>query len=271
MTAERYPPNFEALETGARRPPSCIREELDSLAPTLKALGASYESEPLGDYDLDPPRARDGSPVPPGLRRPSFAPPRRMESDDMQHVVDRDMESLWTSVEPRKPGMWVELDLGQPVHGGHGPSLEPGRGPWQLRDGHPGRDERGRTRVARGRPAVADGLLYWSGPRVYPWEWGYRWETRFPPVDARFVRITQYEQDPRFPWVIAEAYVYEDLGTRGPGGRRRAGRPPAHPGSGARPRVRRPLDERPDSGVLTGRESRRSRPSPLPWRNSTCA
>src|SRR4030095_8652989 len=53
---------------------------------------------------------------------------------------------------------------------------------------------------------------YWSGPRVYPWEWGYRWEARFPPVEARFVRITQYEEEARFPWIIAEAYVYEDLG-----------------------------------------------------------
>ena len=65
------------------------------------------------------------------------------------------------------------------------------------------------TKPSRGRRCE---LLYWSGPRLYPWEWGYRWETRFPPVDARFVRITQHEQDPRFPWVIAEAYVYEDLG-----------------------------------------------------------
>ncbi len=76
--------------------------------------------------------------------------------------------------------------------------------------------------MARSRPAVADGVSLLERPRLYPWEWGYRWETRFPPVDARFVRITQHEQDPRFPWVIAEAYVYEDLG---PGAGADAGEP----------------------------------------------
>jgi hypothetical protein len=59
--------------------------------------------------------------------------------------------------------------------------------------------------------------LYWSGPRLYAWEWGYRWEARFPPVRARYVRITQYEAERRFEWSIAEAYVYEDLGASPPG------------------------------------------------------
>ena len=54
--------------------------------------------------------------------------------------------------------------------------------------------------------------FYSSGPRVYPWEWGYRWEATFAPVPARRIRISQYEDGGRFPWMIAEAYVYEDLG-----------------------------------------------------------
>jgi hypothetical protein len=66
-------------------------------------------------------------------------------------------------------------------------------------------------------PRSATDHYYGSGPRIYPWEWGYRWEARFAPTLARFVRITQYEDDGRFPWRIAEAYVYEDLGPRAPG------------------------------------------------------
>src|SRR5262249_45054777 len=63
-------------------------------------------------------------------------------------------------------------------------------------------------------PRSRMGYFYGSGPRVYPWEWGYRWEARFAPIDARYVRITQYEDAPGAPWTIAEAYVYEDLGAR---------------------------------------------------------
>ena len=55
---------------------------------------------------------------------------------------------------------------------------------------------------------------------MYPWEWGYRWEARFAPVLARRIRISQHEDGRRYPWKIAEAYVYEDLGAR----------PPGHPG-----------------------------------------
>ena len=105
-------------------------------------------------------------------------------------------------------------------------------------------------------PRSAMDYFYSSGPRVYPWEWGYRWEASFVPVPARRVRISQYEDGGRFPWKIAEAYVYEDLGARplGPtGSPTSCGAWPSGPG----PRVRRPVDERADIGVL--RRARRDR------------
>jgi hypothetical protein len=55
---------------------------------------------------------------------------------------------------------------------------------------------------------------FYSVGQVYPWEWGYRWEASFVPAPARVIRISQYEDGGRFPWKIAEAYVYEDLGAR---------------------------------------------------------
>ena len=212
MLAERYPPYFEAMEREPD-PTFLYPRGTRDLVPTLKALGASYEIEPLGDYDL----VRHVRPTDRRYRQVSvdhLHVSASHGSDDMQYAVDRDMESSWTSVELRKPGMWVQLDLGQPVHVGMVRL-------WNRGEGHGtyAMDIRVETSVD-GRawheavPRSPMELLYWSGPRLYPWEWGYRWETRFPPVDARFVRITQHEQDPRFPWVIAEAYVYED---RGPG------------------------------------------------------
>jgi F5/8 type C domain len=212
MLSERYPPYFDALERDPE-PAFLYPRGTRGLAPTLKALGASYETEPLGDYDL----VRHVRPMDRRYRQVPVANLRASAShatDDMRYALDRDMDSSWTSGELRKPGMWVQFDLGRLVDVG------------MVRLWNRGEDHGSYAMDIRVETSV-DGrawheavtrspmeLLYWSGPRVYPWEWGYRWEARFPPVEARFVRITQYEKEARFPWIIAEAYVYEDLGAR---------------------------------------------------------
>src|SRR5262249_14239864 len=165
----------------------------------------------LGDYDL----VRH---VRPPQRRYRQVPVARLHAstshatDRIRHVLDRDMDSAWTSVELRKPGMWVQFDLEQPVHVGMVRLWDRGEdhGSYALdirvetsMDGRVWHDAVTRSPMEH---------LYSSGPRVYPWEWGYRWEARFPSVEARFVRVTQYEEDTRFSWIIAEAYIYEDLG-----------------------------------------------------------
>src|SRR5262245_15371989 len=132
----------------------------------------------------------------------------------MTRTLDRDMESAWDSGQPRAPGMWVQFDLGGRFNVG------------MVRLWNRGQDHGGYAQELRietsvdGRewheavPRSQTGYFYWSGPRVYPWEWGCRGEAPFPPAEARFVRITQYEDEPHFPWMIAEAYLYEDLGAR---------------------------------------------------------
>ena len=145
--------------------------------------------------------------------------------------------------------MWVQFDLGRPYNVG------------MVRLWNKGQHQRSYAMDLRidtsmdGRawhealPQSKPGLFYWSGPRVYPWEWGYRWEARFAPAEARFVRITQYEDEPHFHWMIAEAYLYEDLGPRALA---RAGeeRPPAHSRVRAEACLRRPVDERASVGVV---------------------
>ena len=181
------------------------------LVPTLKVLGASYEIEPLGDYDL----VRHVRPTDRRYRQVSvdrLHASASHGSDAMRYAVDRDMESRGRVSSCGSPecgcsSTWAsQSNVGMVRLWNRGED----HGTYAM-------DIRVETSVD-GRawheavPRSPMELLYWSGPRLYPWEWGYRWETRFPPVDARFVRITQHEQDPRFPWVIAEAYVYEDLG-----------------------------------------------------------
>ena len=249
VTRERYPPNFEALERDPG-PAFLFPRGTDTLTPTLKVLGASQETERVGGYDLIRhvrPTDRRYRQVPGSVLRGSAS----HEAESMGLAVDRNMDSAWESVQPRTPGMWVELDLGTPVNVGMvrlwNRGQDHGHYAMELRvetslDGTAWRDA---------VPRSAVDYYYTSGPRVYPWEWGYRWEARFAPVRARRIRISQHEDGGRYPWKIAEAYVYEDWGAAPRAhGRDRcpAARCRARPG----PRVRRPVDERADIGVLAG-------------------
>ena len=213
MTGERYAPNVDALE---RTPaPAFLERQRDALAPTLKALRASYETEHFGNYHLIH-RVRETGrryrQVPAvGLRASASQAPQATG-----HVFDRNMGSLWTSVQPKSPGMWVTLDLGRPYAVGMVRLWNPGQ-----HHGNYAMDLRvetsvdGRTWHEAVERSPMD-YLYWSGPRVYGWEWGYRWEARFAAIEAQFMRITQYEKSSIHPWIVAEAYVYEDVGVRVP-------------------------------------------------------
>jgi hypothetical protein len=214
LVAERYAPNIEALER-APDPAFLYRDAAAEFGRTLAVLGGTYETEALGSLDLirsvreGDRRYRQLSPV--GLRGSASH-----DAAGMSRVTDRNMESAWSSVEPKRPGMWVELDLREPTRVGMVRLWNQGQ-----HHGSYGMDVRvetstdGRTwREAVERTSMA--YFYWSGPRLYPWEWGFRWEARFAPVEARRVRITQFEDGGRYPWLISEAYVYEDVGRRSP-------------------------------------------------------
>ena len=214
MTGERYGPNFDALERAPA--PAFLERQEDALAPTLKALRASYEMEHLGRYHLIHELREMG-------RRYRQVPASALRVSTSHgtaaggQVVDRDMRSLWTSAQPKTPGMWVTLDLGRPHTVGMVRLWSPGQyhGNYAM-DLRVETSVDGRTWHEAVERSPMD-YLYWSGPRLYGWEWGYRWEARFAATEARFMRITQYERSAHHPWVIAEAYVYEDVGVRGPG------------------------------------------------------
>jgi hypothetical protein len=215
---ERYASYFDALEREPE-PAFLYPEGSDSLTPTLTVLAASAEREQIGGYALIR-RVRGRNHRYRQIPATGFRASASHDAPAMGHVWDRDMDTFWTSGQLRKPGMWVEFDLGQPFTVGMVRLWNPGQ-----HHGYYAMDVRVETSVdgRRWHHAVARSLMhyfYWSGPRVYPWEWGYRWETVFAPIQARWIRITQYEDDGRFPWMIGEAYVYEDLGPRdgGPAG-----------------------------------------------------
>jgi F5/8 type C domain len=212
---ERYQPNMDALERDPA-PAFLFARGNDTLTPTLAVLGGSSATEPVDDYDLirhlreEDRRYRQ---IPAAALRVSAS----HERPTIAHVVDRDQDSVWTSLQPKRPGMWVELDLGRPFDVGMIRLWNRGEhhGNYAM-DARIDTSVDGKTWHEAVKRSSVD-YFYWSGPRLYGWEWGYRWEARFPPTAARLVRITQYEEDRRAPWMIAEAYVYEDVGMRPPG------------------------------------------------------
>src|SRR5262245_32816136 len=198
MTAERYPPNLALLEKDPE-PAFLYPRGADNLPRTPAVLGASSETATVVFHDvIRPMRGPDRRyrQVPAASLRASAS----HESRAMQLVVDRDMDTLWTSTELKQPGMWVELDVGRPLMIGMVRLWN-----WGEHHGNYAMDLRVETSmdgvVWRGvvKRSATD-YFYWSGPRVYGWECGYRWEARFPPVEARFVKITQFEDDHRSPW-----------------------------------------------------------------------
>jgi hypothetical protein len=215
MMSERYQPNLDALERDPE-PAFLYSRGDDSLTRTLEVLGGSYETEHVDSYDLIR-HVREADRRYRQIPAPALRASASHETRTMAQVVDRDRDSVWTSLQPKRPGMWVEFDLGRPFNVGMIRLWNRGE-----HHGNYPMDARVETSVdgkawheAVKRSSID--YFYWSGPRVYAWEWGYRWETRFPPTEARLIRITQYEDNPRSPWMMAEAYVYEDVGVRAPG------------------------------------------------------
>jgi hypothetical protein len=130
------------------------------------------------------------------------------------NMLDGSMASEWSSGEPKTDGMWVQFDLGATRdvglvrlwnrgenHGNYALDVS-------LDVSADGREWRSVL------PRLQGEYYYWSGPRLYFWEWGYRMELRFGPVQARYVRIRQYENSGLHPWLISEAFLYEDAGER---------------------------------------------------------
>lgn len=216
-TGERYEPYQETLERQAG--PVFLDDSHRSLVETMKVTGGSCRikrvgglqlardfTEPEGDYLQIPPD---------GVRARASH-----ETEAAGNILDRNMDTHWTSRVGKAAGMWVEFDLKRIRRVGMVRLWNKGQhhGNYALHASVQTSRDGAAWRTLIG-PVQGD-YYYWSGPRIYPWEWGYRWETRFGPVQARYIRIKQHEENARVPWMIAEAYLYE---VQGPGAQGRAG------------------------------------------------
>jgi 4-amino-4-deoxy-L-arabinose transferase-like glycosyltransferase len=210
LMQERYRP-YELLLDGALAPGFLQSGSPDAFVPILGQIGGTGRSLSDGPYNVfygfEAPKRRYRRIEAGGIQAlASHAP------GEAANMLDGTMDREWSSGETKADGMWVQFDLGAvrdvgmvrlwnkgENHGNYAldVSLEvstDGRA-WQT-----------------ALPRLQGEYYYWSGPRLYFWEWGYRMELRFGPVSARYIRIRQYENSSRFPWLINEALFYEDLG-----------------------------------------------------------
>lgn len=206
---ERYEPYFQALEESDD---PVFLDVSDLVIPeTLKVIGGSCKSHYIGAYkvfyDFEEPQRQYVEINPEEIKAKSSH-----ESAGIINAIDRRSETLWSSWEPKARRMSVEFDLGK----------EYGLGMIRLwnKPQHSqnysmnvtievSQDGKVWTSVV---PSYPIDYYYWNGPRLFYWDAAYRWEVRFGPVNARFLRILQQEGESQNPWMMNEVFIYRDTG-----------------------------------------------------------
>ncbi len=203
---ERYDPYMHLLNETDR--PAFISDS--EVKKTLKRIGGHCQTDAVGGYtvtyNFEEPQAQYQQINPNTIKATASD-----YGEGMKNTLDRNMETAWTSGDLKRFGMWVQFDLGKNYSLG---MLRLWNKGWY----HAGYPNISLTEVSQDgkvwkevSPKIEGGFFYWSGPRIYPWEWGYRWEVRFGPVEARYIRVKQLEDSKRSEWIITEAYLYEQI------------------------------------------------------------
>jgi hypothetical protein len=204
---ERYHP-YELILDAAENP-AFIDDRPRAFDSVLKVIGGECKTEQVGPYyvyyDFKEPVQSFRQIDPAEIKATASN-----RSKDMAKVLDRDFSTVWSCNKARTDKMWVNFDLGKTRNVGLIRL-------WNKGHYHINYSTMISLEVSPDGinwqeilPQLQSDYYYWSGPRIYFWEWGYRWEIRFGPVEARFIRIRQHEAS-KDPWMIGEAYVYEDF------------------------------------------------------------
>lgn len=126
-------------------------------------------------------------------------------------AFDRSLETSWQTPEPQRPGLTYELDLGR--------AHRVGKIAWLPRYYQEtprsfsvalSADRREWREVLRVPQYF--GPLYWSGRHPFQRVRRSRIEVRFPPAEARFVRLTLLAGDRRLAWSMRELLVAAPAG-----------------------------------------------------------
>jgi hypothetical protein len=139
-----------------------------------------------------------------------------LNSSTTMTIFDRDLNTLWSTHGPQKPGDFLQIDLGKIVSDLGRLTLfsrkaeETPRGlrieisldgrHWQIM-----RETKGFW-----------GSLFWSGPHPFYRPQETRIDLTFPPQSGRYLRLTQLGQDPTYSWSVSECFLYQAQPKLGP-------------------------------------------------------
>jgi hypothetical protein len=183
------------------------------MAETLRLMGAEMRRDVIGDYEV----FHHFVPPDPRVHPISATGWRARASSGAETAAlafDRQAWTRWMA--PKRPGEWLELDLGRPQPVTQVSLLAapwPADAPTGLRVETSG-DGRSWETVATS-PDLHPGVHWWKGhPRV---DDGGRVIVRFPPRESRYVRVTSLgAESPGAWWSVAEFFVYEAATTPWP-------------------------------------------------------
>jgi 4-amino-4-deoxy-L-arabinose transferase-like glycosyltransferase len=209
---ERYRPYEDRLEAAARA--AFLDPGDKAIPPTLKIIGGSCRQEKLDAYDLYT-AFRPPSVLYQEIPREEITVSASDQPGQLPGLMDRRQDTEWSSVRGKSPDMWIKIDLGSVRSLGMIRLYNQGSRHAQYAYNLELKTSLDGLHWETVFPETNTDLYYWDGPRLYYWELNYRWECRFGPLPARYLKITNKEQTNRFPWSIGELYVFEDRGRDG--------------------------------------------------------
>jgi hypothetical protein len=206
-TGDRYPKYTEWIDR-ALRPAFLFPGDNIVFEETLKNIGGTYTKSQVFGYsiyhDFSPPPFRFIE-----LNPTSFTAAVDSNPIEGLNIFDRDLNTRWSSKTPQKPGVNLQIDLGQVVSDLGRITLLSGKS-----EGAPrglrleiSRDGRKWQTIRQVSGLWSD--LFWSGPHPFYRPDLGRVDMFFTPQAGRFIRLTQLGSDPNYSWSLAECFIYQ--------------------------------------------------------------
>lgn len=207
--ADRYKPYEERLERSDN--PAFIFKGEGNIFEALSYLGGKYTKKEIGSmtYYLqkDAPKGQYHQIAPTDWKARASE-----ETERAHYAFDRIIDQIWSSGIAQKPGMTYDLDLGRVYRLG---KIYVMNAPSHYKN-YPVKFKIDVSMDGQKWHTVSKSdsfqYYYWSGPRLYPWNQSFRWELRFDPREARYIRMHSLGSDEHHPWEMSEIFVYEARG-----------------------------------------------------------
>ena len=175
---------------------------------TLKNIGGSYLKKQVSGYslyhDFSPPPYRFNE-----LEPTNWKVESNFNSSATINIFDRDLNTLWSTLVPQKPGVFLQIDLGKIVPSLGRITLFPGKAEETPRGLRIEISLDGRQWQLVRETHGYWGSLFWSGPHPFCRPQEARIDIAFPPQAGRYLRLTQLGKDPSFFWSISECFLYQ--------------------------------------------------------------